>query len=366
MFAPVFSFAELLQIIGLAQCAAGALFMWLQTADKRLAGVPALYYLALGGHFAALFLGAGPFADGGDDLLLLVALAIASVLPAATVLLVLQVVLGRAPGGRLPLVLLAALPELALLVVAYEQSQACFGADTCIVWWPAYRLAHVIAAAILLLGLQLWLGRRLLEQLAGQPSGRERYWLITTLLGLLTLNLAIDFLNLAGTLDEPRAVVVSTVIALTFVYLVVTLLFRLYPDAKPAAQPEPDEEAEAEADEPPPRELTAEDQAVIERIRALMTLDKVYQDAEYGRDALARELGVPQHRLSALVKAGFGRGVRQLLNDHRVAEACQMLRSGDRPVGEIAFDAGFNSLPSFNRVFKAATGLSPSDYRAKV
>ena len=363
MFAPVFSLAELLQMIGLAQCAAGAVFLWLQTPDKRLAGVPALYYLALGGHFAGLFLGAGPFADGGDDLLLLVALGVASVLPAATVLLALQVVLGHSPRGRTPLVLLAALPELALLGLAFQQAQTCLG-DACVDWWQGFRLAHVIAAALLLLGLQLWLGRRLTEQLAGRPAGRERYWLVTALLGLLTLNLAIDFLNLAGMLDEPRAITVSTVIALTFVYLVVTLLFRLYPQGKAAdpAAAEPEEEAD---DTPPARELTPEDQAVIERIRALLTLDKVYQDAEYGRDALARELGLPEHRLSALVKAGFGRGVRQLLNDHRVAEACQLLRDSDRPVGEIAFDAGFNSLPSFNRVFKATTGQSPSEFRAK-
>ncbi len=34
------------------------------------------------------------------------------------------------------------------------------------------------------------------------------------------------------------------------------------------------------------------------------------------------------------------------------------------PVTQIAFDVGFNSLASFNRVFKETTGQSPTEYRA--
>jgi len=35
------------------------------------------------------------------------------------------------------------------------------------------------------------------------------------------------------------------------------------------------------------------------------------------------------------------------------------------PVLTLALDAGFNSLGPFNRAFKAATGLTPSEFRRR-
>lgn len=364
MFQPVFTLAELLQLIGVAQCVAGAAFMLLQTPNRRRALVPSLYYLALGGHFTSLYLGGGPFGTAPDGPLA-VALALQCLLPAATALLVLQVV-ERAPPPRLWLaVLVVPLPGIALLAMAAFQSDPCAPGDTCWPAWDAFLVTRVIAAGALLLVLQLWLGRWLTERIAGQSRGRERYWLVTALVGLLTLDLLIEFLDLTGLLDHERAVAAATVIALTFVYLVVTLLFRLYPDEASVAEETEGDAIGPDAVAAPVRELTDDDRAIIGRVLDLLALEKVYQDAEYGREALARELALPEHRVTALVKAGFGKGVRQLLNDHRVAEARQLLRDTDQPVARIAFDVGFNSLPSFNRVFKLSTGQSPSDFRAE-
>ena len=58
---------------------------------------------------------------------------------------------------------------------------------------------------------------------------------------------------------------------------------------------------------------------------------------------------------------------RAFINRHRVNEACRRLASpdhaGDKLIA-IALDSGFASLASFNRCFRAATGRTPSDYRA--
>jgi AraC-like DNA-binding protein len=363
MFTPVFSLAELLQLIGLAQCVAGVAFMLARGTGRRRGWVPALYYTALGGLFAALFLGAGPFGeDGAAPGVLSLSLALQALLPAATCLLAVQVSAGQPPAGRWLLLLLAPLPEIILMAAAALQSPAC---TDCWPAWSVYRAVRVISAGLQLLVLQVWLSRFMSSRLSQAADGRERYWLVTALVGLLTLTLGIDLLNLMAVLPEERAIAAVTVLALTFVYLVVTLLFRVTPGA--AAEGEAEEpvlEAAEAVEAGPPPDLTDQDRAVIARIGALLTLDKVYQDANCSRETLARELGLPEHRLSFLVKAGFGRGVRQLLNEHRVAEAQALLAGSDQPVSQVAFDVGFNSLPSFNRVFKAATGLSPSDYRA--
>ena len=54
---------------------------------------------------------------------------------------------------------------------------------------------------------------------------------------------------------------------------------------------------------------------------------------------------------------------RRLFNDHRVEEAKLLSRSSDMHVTQTAFDVGFNSLASFNRVFKAIMEVSPTEYR---
>jgi AraC-like DNA-binding protein len=49
----------------------------------------------------------------------------------------------------------------------------------------------------------------------------------------------------------------------------------------------------------------------------------------------------------------------------RIEKAKTLLLDRNRRISEIAYDVGFQSLTHFNRVFKAITGQSPSDYRKK-
>jgi AraC-like DNA-binding protein len=43
----------------------------------------------------------------------------------------------------------------------------------------------------------------------------------------------------------------------------------------------------------------------------------------------------------------------------------ELLRESDRPVTEICFDVGFNSLGTFSRMFREVVGEPPSNYRAR-
>jgi AraC-like DNA-binding protein len=360
VFDPVFSLTEVLLLIGLAQCIAGVAFLLLRAPDRRQAAVPAFYYAALGGHIAGLYLGLLTL-DRLGIAASIVALVLRAALPAASALLILQVARGAPPTRNMLLVLLAALPELGPALWSLHEPRLCLSATNCIETDAAYGLTHILCGGALLLWLQVWLGRSLAGQLIDQPQGRERYWLITALIGLLTLTLVIDLLVLTGALEAERGLIATTVIALTFVYLVLTLLFRLAPSAPAAMVAEPGPEADEAS--LPRRELDDDDRRVIARISDLLTLDKVHQDQSYDRGALARELGIPEHRLSILVKSGFGKSTRQLITDARLAEARQLLADTDLPISQVAFDSGFNSLASFNRVFKSETGVSPTDYR---
>lgn len=83
-------------------------------------------------------------------------------------------------------------------------------------------------------------------------------------------------------------------------------------------------------------------------------------------DDLAAALELPVHYLSYAINAASGRNVQAWLNQLRVEDAMQALAGTDADsVLAVGLAAGFNSKASFNRVFRAETGVSPSEFRAR-
>ena len=82
---------------------------------------------------------------------------------------------------------------------------------------------------------------------------------------------------------------------------------------------------------------------------------------------LARELDLPEHRLRRLINQRLGhRNFAEFVNGHRIQAAKARLgdpREARTTVAAIAFDLGYGSLGPFNRSFRAATGVTPTDYR---
>jgi transcriptional regulator GlxA family with amidase domain len=78
---------------------------------------------------------------------------------------------------------------------------------------------------------------------------------------------------------------------------------------------------------------------------------------------LALELRLSKPALSRRFRQTIGISYRRLVNDARITRARELLRSSSYSVTEIAQLVGFGDLPRFDKVFKAATGASPSLYR---
>lgn len=82
---------------------------------------------------------------------------------------------------------------------------------------------------------------------------------------------------------------------------------------------------------------------------------------------LAEELGWPEHQLRALINTRLGyKNFSAFLNGYRVDEARERLadpKEARVQILTIALDAGFASLPPFNRAFREVTGMTPSEYR---
>jgi len=82
---------------------------------------------------------------------------------------------------------------------------------------------------------------------------------------------------------------------------------------------------------------------------------------------LASQVDVPQYRLRQAINGGLGyRNFSDFLNSYRVREAAERLASPEHaqlPVLTIAMDAGFRSLSSFNKAFKAVHQQTPTTWR---
>ena len=124
----------------------------------------------------------------------------------------------------------------------------------------------------------------------------------------------------------------------------------------------PDEAPAPEAAEPA-ADTAAADSEVMANIEALMQARTLYRDANLTLDRLARRAGISARQISGAINRTTGKNVSQYVNEFRIAEACQLLQSTDKPVTAIMFEAGFQTKSNFNREFRRVTGLSPVEWR---
>jgi AraC-like DNA-binding protein len=84
---------------------------------------------------------------------------------------------------------------------------------------------------------------------------------------------------------------------------------------------------------------------------------------------LAAQLGEQEYRVRRAINARLGyRNFAAFLNQYRLTEVKAALADPtqrDVPIITIALDAGFGSLGTFNRSFREAEAMTPSEFRAK-
>lgn len=117
----------------------------------------------------------------------------------------------------------------------------------------------------------------------------------------------------------------------------------------------------------PARDVAPDDRRLADAILRLLEDEQVYREPELRVADLATRLGTVEYRVSrtitqVLAEENFNR----LVNRYRIAHACRLLAdpTTDGTILEICLASGFASLGPFNRAFKAATGCTPSAYRA--
>jgi AraC-like DNA-binding protein len=113
---------------------------------------------------------------------------------------------------------------------------------------------------------------------------------------------------------------------------------------------------------------TEEMNRIIAALEQKMKADKSYLDPQLTIDELAAAINCSRHHLSQAMNEQLDHTFYDYINQYRVAEAKILLADPSRAshkIAAIAYDAGFNSISTFNDVFKKIAGQTPTQYRKK-
>lgn len=112
-----------------------------------------------------------------------------------------------------------------------------------------------------------------------------------------------------------------------------------------------------------------QDDPLAARLAAFMASEMPHRDEGLTIAALAQRLGEQEYRLRRVINGSLGhRNFAQFLNAYRLAEVKAALADPAQrevPILTIALDAGFGSLGPFNRAFREAEQMTPSEFRAR-
>ena len=212
----------------------------------------------------------------------------------------------------------------------------------------------LVALGLAMVGHLAW---RLLRDREGDlvdSRRRMRRLVVIALAGQLLADLAVDVL--LGFDWGPQAFS----IAQNSAFLAFTgWLLSLTP--QPAVRESPSEVAAS-------REAEVADDPALARLRRLMEVERIHLNPELTFQAFTKAMGAPERVVRRLINQHLGHEhFRAFLNAYRVDEARRILsdpaRRGEKLI-TVAFDSGFASLPSFNRVFREVEGRTPSAFRA--
>lgn len=104
----------------------------------------------------------------------------------------------------------------------------------------------------------------------------------------------------------------------------------------------------------------------ILKIKEVLSNDKLFLDEDLTLNKLANQVNLSEKKLSAIINQEMNTSFYDLINSYRIAEFKKRIVSTEfdnLTILGIAFDCGFKSKSTFNRLFKLSTGKSPSEYK---
>jgi AraC-like DNA-binding protein/uncharacterized membrane protein YgcG len=102
-------------------------------------------------------------------------------------------------------------------------------------------------------------------------------------------------------------------------------------------------------------------------LRKSMEEERLWLNADLNLSKLAQHCGAAPKLLSVVLNQYMDTTFNEFVNGYRIDAVKEQLRrpeSKELTIAGLAYECGFNSLPTFQRAFKATTGMSPREYLA--
>jgi AraC-like DNA-binding protein len=310
--------------------------------------VPALFFANLFAYFITPLLSGTEISDSYSVLRGLHFVP-ALFLPETCFLLLVQLRTGKFPEGIYWLVM--AFPTFFWIFGVGEANTSdnliCLNSSICVETAKLLSVMRYITGAIIL----MW--ALVISRTSDHTEGESQKYIIS--LGIIVFLLLHSFsglANIAGMISTEKTSFIQTLSIITLIYLAGTALFRI----------EEGKILENKA-ENKPRQLTAMDIDLADKIKLFMDTDRPFLDAEFNRGKLADKFRISEQHLSFIINNHFGMTFTDMVNMARLEQAKQQLKESEESVINVAHSSGFNSIASFNRVFKNNTGMNPTEYR---
>ena len=107
---------------------------------------------------------------------------------------------------------------------------------------------------------------------------------------------------------------------------------------------------------------------IHQNLNQVMKQQKLFKEPELTLDELSKTLEVPSNYLSQVINEKEGINFYDYINALRIEEFKRIVvlkQNKNFTIISLAYECGFNSKTSFNRVFKKSTGLTPSQFLKK-
>lgn len=106
-----------------------------------------------------------------------------------------------------------------------------------------------------------------------------------------------------------------------------------------------------------------------QQLLAFMQENKPYLDEELSLQKLSLLMQISTHQLSQAINQNLNTNFYKFVNSYRIEEVKSKLKNPDflkYSILGIAFECGFNSKSTFNKIFKEETGKTPSEYKKSI
>jgi AraC-like DNA-binding protein len=220
-----------------------------------------------------------------------------------------------------------------------------------------WRLAYALLTMIMLLKY-----KKSLDEERSDSDDFSLNWLVWVLAVTATFNL-IDLirLNFQQAISYELNVLGQGINNAIWLVVVMIIIIKLQ------AQKNIPQRIEKPAAADPVNQSTEDDyNSLFEELDTLITSNQWFLKPRLTLSDVSTLTGLQTRDISRSINLVTDKSFNQYVNNYRVDYVCSVLMNDTKkPLLDIAYDAGFSSKASFNKVFKEISGMTPTEYKSR-